>query len=152
MPSLNHKIPPPVVGLLIGAAMWWVARYGPVVLPPGLGYLAAAVFLVAGLVFGLLGVAAFRASKTTVNPLDLHRSSALVTGGVYQITRNPMYVGMCFVLLAWAAYLSALLPFLGPVVFVLYITRFQIQPEERALEQLFGDEFVQYRIRVRRWL
>ncbi len=63
-----------------------------------------------------------------------------------------MYVGMCFLLLAWAVHLSALLPFAGPVLFALYITRFQIQPEERALIQLFGEQYVQYTARVRRWL
>jgi len=63
-----------------------------------------------------------------------------------------MYVGMCFLLLAWSVYLSALLPFAGPVIFVLYITRFQVKPEERALVQLFGEQYAQYTTRVRRWL
>jgi protein-S-isoprenylcysteine O-methyltransferase Ste14 len=63
-----------------------------------------------------------------------------------------MYVGMALLLLAWAVYLSALLSFAGPVIFILYITRFQIQPEERALQGIFGEEFAAYAARVRRWL
>ena len=63
-----------------------------------------------------------------------------------------MYVGMCFLLLAWAVYLSALLPFAGPAIFVLYITRFQIKPEERVLGQLFGEQYAEYTSRVPRWL
>jgi len=153
MPSLDNKIPPPVVGALVGLAMWLVASIGPVlVVSPALRYGTAAVLVAAGLAFDLLGLLAFRASQTTINPLKPQRTSALVTGSVYQITRNPMYVGMCFLLSAWAVYLAALLPFAGPIIFVLFITRFQIKPEERVLSQLFGDQYAEYSTRVRRWL
>jgi protein-S-isoprenylcysteine O-methyltransferase Ste14 len=153
MSSLDHKIPPPVVGAVLGLAMWLVAPIGPeLILSPAVRYSVATVLAVAGLAFDLLGVLAFRALRTTVNPLSPERASALVTSGVYRITRNPMYVGMGFLLSAWAVYLSALLPFAGPVVFVLYITRFQVRPEERALSLLFGEEFSRYAARVRRWL
>ena len=63
-----------------------------------------------------------------------------------------MYVGMAFVLLAWAVHLSALLPPAGIVLFVFYITRYQIRPEERALERIFGEQYRAYCARVRRWL
>jgi protein-S-isoprenylcysteine O-methyltransferase Ste14 len=63
-----------------------------------------------------------------------------------------MYLGMLAVLLAWAAYLPSVLALLGPAAFSLYITRFQIVPEERVLHSLFGAEFVEYTQRVRRWL
>ena len=98
------------------------------------------------------GILAFRASRTTINPLKPERSSSLVVGGIYRITRNPMYVGMAFLLLAWAVHLSAWLSFTGILAFVLYITRFQIRPEERALQRIFGEAFNAYCARVRRWL
>lgn len=63
-----------------------------------------------------------------------------------------MYVGMALLLLSWAVYLSAVLPFAGPLLFALYITRFQIQPEERALRAIFGEAYAAYAARVRRWL
>lgn len=115
-------------------------------------YAAVAILVLAGVAFDLLGLVAFRASRTTINPLKPERASALVTGGVYRLTRNPMYVGMGLLLLALAVYLSALLPFAGPVLFVLYITRFQIQPEERVLSGIFGEAYSTYAARVRRWL
>ncbi len=153
MHFLDHKIPPPAVGLIIAAAMWAAADAGPQFAPAPLLKHAAVVFLIAaGAVFDLLGLVAFHQSRTTINPLRPERTSALVTGGIYRITRNPMYVGMALFLLAWAAYLSALLPFIGVPVFMLYITRFQIKPEERALEKLFGGEFLDYMGSVRRWL
>lgn len=153
MPSLDHKIPPPFVGALLGLAMWLVASIGPALaVSPEVRYSVAFVFVAAGLVFDTLGLLAFRASRTTVNPMRPQRASVLVTTGIYRITRNPMYVGMCCLLSGWAIYLSALLPFTGPVLFVIYITRFQIQPEERVLGQLFGEQYTQYTARVRRWL
>lgn len=154
MPSvLDHRIPPPVVGALLAAAMWSVAGWGPALAwPAAVKYLAVALLAVAGIAFDLLGILAFRSSRTTVNPLKPQRTSALVTGGVYRVTRNPMYVGMALLLLAWAAYLSSLLPLLGPVLLVLYLTRFQIRPEERALQAIFGAQYAAYAARVRRWL
>jgi protein-S-isoprenylcysteine O-methyltransferase Ste14 len=153
MLSLDHKIPPPVVGVLVAAAMWGVSVIGPQFpIAPEARYVAAAILAVAGAAFDLLGLVAFRASRTTINPLKPARATVLVTEGVYRVTRNPMYVGLGFFLLAWAVYLSALLPFAGLAIYVLYITRFQIQPEERVLMGIFGAEFSAYAARVRRWL
>jgi protein-S-isoprenylcysteine O-methyltransferase Ste14 len=153
MPSLDHKIPPPIVGAFVGAAMWAISALGPQLsTAPGPRHAAVVILIVAGVAFDLLGLLAFRASRTTVNPLKPERTSALVTSGVYRLSRNPMYVGMTLLLLALAIYFSALLPFVGPLIFVLYITRFQIQPEERVLDSMFGQEYQAYAARVRRWL
>jgi protein-S-isoprenylcysteine O-methyltransferase Ste14 len=153
MLSLDHRIPPPVVGALVAAAMWGISTIGPQFpLASGPKYAAVLILVVVGSAFDLLGILAFRRSRTTVNPLKPERASSMVTGGVYRVSRNPMYVGMALLLLAWAVYLSALLPFAGPVIYVLYITRFQIEPEERVLKGLFGEEYSAYAARVRRWL
>jgi protein-S-isoprenylcysteine O-methyltransferase Ste14 len=153
MATLEHKVPPPLVAALIAAGMWGTAGFGPQLpMARGPAWLAVAILVTTGLAFDVLGIMAFRASRTTVNPLKPERASALVTGGVYRVTRNPMYVGMVFLLLAWAVYLSAVVPFAGIIVFILYITRFQIQPEERVLQGIFGGEYSTYATRVRRWL
>jgi protein-S-isoprenylcysteine O-methyltransferase Ste14 len=153
MKWLEHKIPPPVIGAFVAWLMWLIAPFGPALeVPVGTRYAIGAALVAVGLAFDLSGLLAFRAQRTTVNPLAPQKASALVTGGVYRITRNPMYVGMGFLLCAWVVYLSALLPLLGPVLFVLYITRFQILPEERVLQRLFGEGYTQYMGRVRRWL
>jgi protein-S-isoprenylcysteine O-methyltransferase Ste14 len=153
MPSLEHKIPPPVVGVLLAAGMWGAAALGPQLSIAAVPKSAVVAFLaLVGVAFDLLGLFAFRASRTTANPLKPERATSLVTGGIYRVSRNPMYVGMAFLLLAWAMHLSALLPFVGPVVFVLYITRYQIQPEERVLKGIFGDSYLAYAARTRRWL
>lgn len=96
--------------------------------------------------------ATFRRAKTTVNPLKPQSSSSLVTWGIYAITRNPMYLGGLVILTGCAVFLSNALAFLLLPAYILYINRFQIAPEERALTSLFGQEFAAYRSRVRRWL
>ena len=150
---LEHRIPPPLVGAIVAALMGWTAGGTGWHLPAGAGGLSVVLLVAVGLAFDLAGLLAFRASHTTVNPLRPGRASSLVTGGVYRITRNPMYVGMVFLLLAWGVYLAhwpALL--LGPAAYVLYLNRFQIAPEERVLLQLFGEDYRTYMGRVRRWI
>jgi protein-S-isoprenylcysteine O-methyltransferase Ste14 len=151
--TLDHKVPPPVVGALVAAGMWGLSLLGPQLSIPAVPkYAAVAMLVAAALAFDLVGLLAFRAARTTLNPLEPERATALVTGGVYRITRNPMYVGMALLLLAWAVYLAALLSFAGLVVFVAWITRYQIRPEERVLAGRFGEEYARYTARVRRWL
>jgi protein-S-isoprenylcysteine O-methyltransferase Ste14 len=153
MSFLEHKVPPPVVALLCAAAMWYVGGRTPVMdLPATIRITAAALLFAAGLAVMLAGVISFRRAKTTVNPLKPETATTLVTSGVYRYTRNPMYLGMLVLLLAWATYLSAPVALVGTVVFWLYIGRFQIRPEEKALAALFGSTFTEYSSRVRRWL
>ena len=105
-----------------------------------------------GIIVAVLGFWAFRQAKTTINPVNPEKASSVVTGGIYGYTRKPMYVGLTSVLVGWAIWLSVPWAFLGPVALLLYLTRFQIIPEERAMSSKFGHEYDEYRQRVRRWL
>lgn len=150
---LEHKIPPPIIGLLAGAAMWAITSVSWTLhIDANLRIATGAIVALLGVIVAMVGSAAFKRAKTTVNPLHPESASSLVTSGIYRHTRNPMYVGMAAVLFGWAIYLAAPLAVLGVAAFVLYITRFQIIPEERALHSKFGAEFAEYQKRVRRWL
>ena len=133
--------------------MWGLSLFTPV-LDVSMFDRAMAALVVASIggVFAITGVAGFRRAQTTLNPTKPQTTSSLVTAGIYQYTRNPMYVGLLFVIVGWAAFLSSLWALLGPLAFALYITRFQILPEERVLTSLFGAEYAAYQSRVRRWL
>ena len=153
MSSLEVKVPPPAVGAAIAVAMWGTSQLAPLLqVPSALRLSAAAAIALVGIAFSAAGVLAFRRARTTVNPTKPEKTTSLVNSGVYRITRNPMYVGLSCVLVAWAVFLSSAWALLGPVAFVLYIGRFQIAPEERALAKLFGSEYAHYQERVRRWL
>ncbi len=153
MKALELKIPPPVIALLAAGAMWIVSRSMPLLeVPRSIGMLAAGTLAAAGFAFALTGVLLFRRAKTTIHPTKPHETSALVTSGIYRISRNPMYVGLTLVLLAWAVFLSSGWSLAGVIAFVLYIARFQIVPEERVLSAKFGEAYAAYKSRVRRWL
>ena len=133
--------------------MWGVSNYLPgIELGAAFRIIVAALVALIGAFFCLAGVVSFRRAKTTVNPLKPEAASALVNSGIYRISRNPMYVGFALFLVAWAVYLSSPWALVGVVGFVLYINRFQIQPEERALAALFAEEFERYKRSVRRWV
>ena len=153
MKTLELKIPPPIIALLIATAMWLYKDFAPsfyLALPVRI--IAASLILSLAGYFGIAGTIAFRRAKTTVNPLKPENSSSLVTSGAYRFTRNPMYVSFTLILLAWMVYLSSIALIAGPLFFALYITLFQIQPEERILQGIFGEAFTAYRQRTRRWL
>jgi protein-S-isoprenylcysteine O-methyltransferase Ste14 len=153
MKALEVKVPPPAVAAGIAVAMWGASQLAPLLqVPSALRLGAAGAIVSVGIGFSAAGVLAFRRARTTVNPTKPEQASSLVSSGVYRITRNPMYVGLSFVLVAWAVFLSSAWALLGPVAFVLYIGRLQIAPEERALAKLFGSEYADYRAKVRRWL
>jgi protein-S-isoprenylcysteine O-methyltransferase Ste14 len=157
MRSLVEKIElklPPVPGAVITAwLMWRLARAfenGRLLLPwrVFIGCALAAT----GLAVTLAGVLAFRRAQTTINPLHPETAARLVASGIYRRTRNPMYVGLLLALMGWAWYLAHPLAAVLPFVFAAYLTRFQIEPEERALAARFGEEFSAYRATTRRWL
>lgn len=150
---LELKVPPVAVVAIVAAAMPFLPKIAPVVdLPRPARAVIGLALLADGIVFAVAGVVAFRRARTTVDPLRPDGASTLVQGGVYRVTRNPMYLGFLFALLGWAFWLANPIAFAGPVLYVLYMNRFQIAPEERTLGGLFGDEYSSYRKRVRRWL
>lgn len=148
---LELKIPPVLQVIILAGLMWALAS-----LLPGLGFaFPASLFLglvTAGVVFAVLGVLAFRSAGTTVDPRVPEQSASLVVSGVYRISRNPMYVGFLLILTGWGAFLGNIASLLLLPVFVLYMNRFQIVPEERYMREKFGDSYRQYERAVRRWL
>lgn len=153
MGLLEKKVPPPVVALVMALLMWLTARREPkyaIVFPSRDGL--AIGLAVAGIAIAVAGFVAFRRAGTTVNPHNPEKSSSLVTTGVYMFTRNPMYLGLLFVLTGWAIFLSNALACAFLPAFVIYMNVFQIRPEERALSDRFGKEFADYKKQARRWL
>jgi protein-S-isoprenylcysteine O-methyltransferase Ste14 len=153
MHLLELKIPPPAVALIFGILMWVLTATEPsLALSLPWRTTAALMFLTAGFATSLAGLIEFRRAKTTVNPFTPEASAAIVTSGIYRFSRNPMYTGLLLALIGWAVWLDHLLAFTLLPFFVLYINRFQIQPEERALAAKFGAPFREYTRSVRRWL
>ena len=153
MNSLELKVPPVAQVVITAAVMYGVSRIMPSLQFYFEGTNTLAIGLsVIGLGSGIMGVAQFKKAQTTVNPHTPEKSTNLVTSGIYQYTRNPMYLGLVLILLGWAFYLSHFLPFVLVPVFMVYMKRFQIQPEERMMTQKFGKAYQDYLIKARRWI
>ena len=153
MKALELKIPPALLVVLFGMLMFaaslmlpkfYIAYY--------VKFTLTAFVLVVASYFLIFGVVEFRRRKTTVDPRFPEKVTSLVDSGVYSISRNPMYVGFALLLVAMIFVLES--PFLvfGVVAFVYYMNRFQIEPEERVLAEIFGDMYLKYKSRVRRWV
>jgi|SRR5690625_3131448 len=153
MKTLELAVPPPVVMAVTAGIMWVVTVTFPLFTFPWLYHPVAVILLAAmGLLIGSLAVLKFHQSDTTIHPEQLQKTRVFVCSGPYRYSRNPMYLGIVLLLLAWAIFLGNALAFFGVWVFIIYITRYQIIPEERALHRQFGDAYDRYTRAVRRWI
>lgn len=147
------KIPPPVYTLLIAALMWFLHQWMPIAQWLHEPWNIIGLFTLAvGVSFDLWAIALFFKAKTTINPMKPDNSQELVDGGLYQYTRNPMYLGLLTNLLGFALWLGSVTPLLGLPLFVVLLTTQQIIPEEIILTKKFGQKYLDYKNRVRRWL
>ena len=152
MAWLELKVSPPFVLFILAGIMWLDDRI------LGGGFVAGAplflglILMAAGFGLAFTGLRTLIGNSTTPSPIQIERAKKLVTSGLYQFTRNPMYLGMVIFLVGVAALFGNIWLLIEPGVFVAYITRFQIEPEERMLAAKFGADYVSYQKRVRRWI
>ncbi|MFC1166236.1 methyltransferase family protein [Pasteurella multocida] len=144
----NVKLPPPVVFICCAVAMAYVPAL--ITFPQWL-WLIISLVLVSVLIAGM-SLWQFLQARTTVSPLALEQTSTLVVTGIYQISRNPMYLSLALLLLAWALWLGSLSAVIFFIIFVVVMTKWQIKQEEQVLEHLFGQAYLDYKQKVRRWL
>lgn len=147
------KIPPPIITLLVFSGMYLLSRFLPL-WQTDLSWFSTLGFtlMACGICLDLIGAIQFHRARTTINPLKPENSSAIVTTGLYKISRNPMYLGMLVVLTGVAFVLKSLSAFLLLPLFVGLINRLQIMPEETILEKKFPVAYPAYKKTVRRWL
>ncbi len=145
------RIVPPVYffgTLLAMAALHYLVPLKQLVYGPA--RYAGVVLVVAGIGIAAVAAASFARAGTPLVPF--RTSTALVTSGPFRFTRNPMYLGMAVALCGLAVLLGSLTAFLPIPFFVWLIDAVFIRREERFMEELFGDEYLAYKDRVRRWL
>lgn len=151
MKWLELKIPPLLVALIFGILIWVMPFQVKIDNTMAL-YIVSIIFFSIGSIVSILGVWEFRKQKTTVNPMSPQESSSLVIRGIYNFTRNPMYLGFLLWLLSFGVFLRNPISLIAIILFVIYINIFQIIPEEHILEEKFGKEYLKYMKNVRRWL
>jgi len=132
-----NYIPPPVYGAATLLAIWLLQKHHPIIQTDAQWPLIGGCIIIAiGLIIDVVSILNFKSASTTINPLKPENSSSLVQRGFYSISRNPMYLGMAIMLTGA----------------VLVVTVMQILPEEKILEEIFGEEYRTYKLRVPRWV
>jgi protein-S-isoprenylcysteine O-methyltransferase Ste14 len=155
MGSLENRIPPPIVVLLTAALMLALDQIAPglrIGMDVHMAQSLGGSIAFCGFAIDVHCLINFIACKTSASPLKPEKATSIISTGFYRVSRNPMYLGMVVVLLGWAVMLLNPLSLIGLPLFVAFIQRFQIAPEERALTQRFGDEYLDYTRKVRRWI
>ena len=148
---LKTKIPPPIIALLFIILTYFSSL---VIVPfkfDNQSLLACLIFVM-GLIFVLSAMRQFKQKNTIINPMTPQKTSALVVDGIFSYSRNPMYLGLLLVLTSSGIYFGAWLSLLLAPLFCFLITTLQIVPEEEAMFKLFGESFVEYTKKVRRWI
>ncbi len=149
--ALELRVPPLLLAVVLLGGVLWIMR--PWTQQSPFWQVAfAALLATLGIAVCVSGVIAFRRARTTVDPLHPERASQLVVAGIYRATRNPMYLGFALLLAGAALWSGGWIGWLALALFVAWIDRLQIVPEERALRARFGGDFDDYCRRVRRWL
>ena len=150
---MKNKIPPPIILLFSGIAMWFIAHseYAFAIAVP-FALIMAIVLAAVGIFVSASAIRQFKTAETTISPLQPDSATSLVHNGIFGKTRNPMYVGLFMILLGWAVWLQSLSNVLILFAFVLWLTELQIKPEEAALRKVFGQGYIDYCKRVRRWI
>ena len=151
--GLQLKIPPPVYALGIAVLMWLLNQYFPIAhwIPVPWNKIGL-VIIVLAIALDTSSLFLFLKKHTTINPMHPDNTQSLVTEGLYRYTRNPMYVGLLVILTGYAIMLGGITPFLLLPLFYGLITTQQIIPEERFLEEKFGQQYLDYKKQVKRWL
>lgn len=145
---MTLKIPPPILFLGCLILIWFLPQTE---LPmPLIGRnIILGIFIIIGTIIAAFSLYGFYQAKTTINPHKPEKTSTLVTGGIFRLSRNPMYLSLVIWLLAWTLFLATLWGLFVIIGFMFYLTEFQIKPEERCLAKKFGK---QYQQNVRRWI
>jgi len=148
---METKIPPPIVTLVFGLSIYFSRGIFQAVEIKYSFYIGI-LLLILGLGILISAVGLFRKDKTTVNPLSPEQATKLVTDGIFKYSRNPMYLGMALVLCSIAVSFNLIGGIILIALFCFYITKFQILPEERAMSNLFSQDFDKYKQATRRWI
>ena len=145
------KIPPPLIVLVLIVSIYFSSKKIDLINIP-LQMEISIFILSAGILIFLNPVLQFIKSKTTVNPIQFEEVNKLVTSGIFKYSRNPMYLGMLMIVLSTSIFYLNIYSILTPLLFILWINKFQIKREEEFLIEKFGDEYLSYKKKTRRWI
>lgn len=145
------KIPPPILVIILTSLVYFSSTKLELIYLP-YRQIVSVIILIIGLIVIVSPVVDFIKSKTTINPVKFKNVNRLVTTGIYRYSRNPMYLGMILIVISTTVYYLNFLSVFSPLIFYIWINKFQINREEIFLEDKFGSEYLKYKSKTRRWI
>jgi protein-S-isoprenylcysteine O-methyltransferase Ste14 len=142
--------PPLIYAGALAAGLLANRRYHMPFLPPRVARTLGWPLVTCGLVVGFLGAREMRRAETNVDPYK--PATAVVTGGPFRFTRNPLYLSLTLIYGGISALANALLPVLLLPMVLRLMRRGVIEREERYLERKFSDEYIEYKEGTPRWI
>jgi protein-S-isoprenylcysteine O-methyltransferase Ste14 len=145
------KIPPPILALILVSSNYFLSKkIDPIHLPNQ--DLISIIILLIGLLILINPIFKFIKSKTTIDPIKFKKVNKLIISGIYKYSRNPMYLGLLMIVISTSIFFLNIFSITTPLLFYCWINRFQIKREESFLTEKFGEEYISYKIKTRRWI
>ena len=148
---MNNKIPPPIIALVCALGILFSKPFFKEYSNVKNSSISILFFLI-GIACFFFAIKLFKKHNTTISPLKPEKATSLIVSGIYMYSRNPMYLGMLFILISTSIRFNIIGGIISISTFIIYITKFQIIPEEEQLKRIFGEKFLNYKKKTRMWL
>ena len=148
---MNNKIPPPIIALVCALGILFSKPFFKEYSNVNNSSISILFFLI-GIACFFFAIKLFKKHNTTISPLKPEKATSLIVSGIYMYSRNPMYLGMLFILISISIRFNIIGGIISISTFIIYITKFQIIPEEEQLKRIFGEKFLNYKKKTRMWL
>ena len=145
------KIPPPIIALLLVVSNFFLSKKIDSIQLPN-QTLVSILILFIGIFILIIPVSKFIKSKTTIDPIKFKKVKNLVTSGIYKYSRNPMYLGLLMVIISTTIFYLNIFSITTPFIFYFWMNKFQIEREEIFLAQKFGQKYISYKSKTRKWI
>ena len=148
---MNNKIPPPIIALVCALGILFSKPFFKEYSNVNNSSISILFFLI-GIACFFFAIKLFKKHNTTISPLKPEKATSLIVSGIYMYSRNPMYLGMLFILISISIRFNIIGGIISISTFIIYISKFQIIPEEEQLKRIFGEKFLNYKKKTRMWL
>ena len=145
------KIPPPMLVLILVSSNYFSSKKIDLIHLPNQDLISIIILLI-GILIVINPIFKFIKSKTTIDPIKFKKVNKLIISGIYKYSRNPMYLGLLMIVISTSIFFLNIFSITTPLLFYCWINRFQIKREEIFLTEKFGEEYMSYKIKTRRWI
>jgi len=145
------KIPPPILVMILVSSNYFSSKKIDLIHLPNQDLISIIILLI-GILILINPIFKFIKSKTTIDPIKFKKVNKLIISGIYKYSRNPMYLGLLMIVISTSIFFLNIFSITTPFLFYYWMNRFQIKREEIFLTEKFGEEYISYKTKTRRWI